>query len=205
MSFFEIFDKAYCVNLERRKDRLFNFELQVKKYDLGPYARFRAFDGFTAPTSLNKGNAGLIKSVIAVLQECLDEGTSKVLILEDDCEFKEDIINIYEYFKYVPSDWDMLYFGGNHNIHIGKESPKRINERIAKLHYTFTTHCVAIRRHMFEPIIQKIGSYKSPIDVAYQQFQQTHNVYGFYPSIVKQASGFSDIQGHHVDYDWLIT
>ena len=45
MKLFDRFDKVYCVNLDRRTDRLENFQKQVDKYNLGDYTRISAVDG----------------------------------------------------------------------------------------------------------------------------------------------------------------
>ena len=37
MKLFDRFNKVYCVNLDKRPDRLENFKNQVEKYDLGEF------------------------------------------------------------------------------------------------------------------------------------------------------------------------
>jgi len=122
--------------------------------------------------------------------------------LEDDIEFTEEIKKLDEYMSLVPSDWDMLYFGGNHNKHIGKEI-NLLNEKIIKLNETYGIHCVVINNTLYDLILNIITKRDKPIDVYYADIQKSYNCYGFNPSIALQRESFSDIQNKNVNYKWL--
>ena len=47
--------------------------------------------------------------------------------MEDDVYFTKEIKNLDVYMSSLPSDWDMLYIGGNH---IYGQPPQKINEKI---------------------------------------------------------------------------
>jgi len=209
MRLFDYFDKVYCINLDRREDRLENFKKEVEKYNLGEFERFSAYDGKTIDmskynTRLNPGELGVILSNIDIINDAKENKYDKILIVEDDCIFTDEILNIQEYFNVLPNDWEMLYMGGNHNTHMGVPEPIKINDKVVKLHSTYSAHFIGIKSNMFDVIKVIIEKYKEPLDVSYSRLQKSFNVYSFYPAMAKQKSNFSDIQNKNIDYNWLI-
>lgn len=209
MKLFERFNKVYCINLERRSDRLENFKKQVQKYDLGLFNVFKAYDGKNIDlnlydTNLKSGELGLILSNLDIINEAIEKKYDSILILEDDCVFTSEVKNIDTYFSFLPTDWDMLYMGGNHNTHVGSVPPQKINDKVIKLHNTFSTHFIGIKSTIFPQIKNIISKYREPLDVSYTRIQKSFNVYSFYPAIAKQVVDFSDIQNQITDYNWLI-
>jgi glycosyl transferase family 25 len=209
MRLFDYFDRVYCVNLERRKDRLDNFIKQVEKYNLGEFERFKAFDGKEIDmskynTTLKPGELGLILSNLEIIKIAKEQNLKNILIIEDDCEFTDEVLKIQEYFELLPNNWDMLYMGGNHNTHMGINPPQKINEKITKLHNTYSTHFVGLKKTVFDHIEIILNNQKEPLDVTYTKLQKIFNAYSFYPAIAKQIVDFSDIQNYITDYNWLI-
>jgi GR25 family glycosyltransferase involved in LPS biosynthesis len=209
MKLFERFDRVYLINLDRRPDRLENFNNEVLKYDLGTFERISAVDGLYLNlseynTNLNKGELGLILTNLQIIKDAKNNNYKSILIIEDDCCFTDEIKNIDSYFNYLPKDWDLLYMGGNHNSHIGVPSPHIINEKVCKLHSTYTTHFIGIKHTVFDQIELIINEKNHPLDVQYTTLQKTFNAYSFYPAIAKQMVDFSDIQNTNTDYNWLI-
>jgi GR25 family glycosyltransferase involved in LPS biosynthesis len=209
MKLFDRFDKVYCINLDKRPDRLQNFDSQVAKYNLGDYTRISAVDGTQLKSSeqspiLKPGELGLIMTNLKIIEDAKKNNYSKILILEDDCFFTDEILNIQNYFDMLPKDWDMLYMGGNHNTHMGINPPIKINEKIVKLHSTYSTHLIGMKSTVFDHIEVILNKKNKPIDVNYVTLQKIFNVYSFYPAIAKQIVDFSDIQSKVTDYSNLI-
>jgi GR25 family glycosyltransferase involved in LPS biosynthesis len=209
MRLFDRFDKVYLINLDRRQDRLENFKKEVVKFNLGDFERFSAYDRNSIdlskyPENVNPGVIGLLQSNLKIIQDSKKNNYKKILIIEDDCYFTEEVINIDSYFKELPDDWDLLYMGGNHNTNWGYSQPLKINDKIIKLHHTFTTHLVGINETMFNTIENALINSSTPIDVLYCDLQKKYNVYSFTPAIALQTEGFSDIENTNVDYKWLI-
>ena len=209
MKLFDYFDKVYCVNLDRRADRLHNFQEEVKKFDLGEYERFSAIDGkqinITEFNSrLNPGEIGLVLSNLDIIRDAREKKYDKILIVEDDCIFTDEVIKIKEYLEVLPEDWEMLYMGGNHNTHMGVPEPIKINDKVVKLHSTYSTHFVGVKSSMFDYMEAVLKRLNEPLDVCYTRLQKSFNVYSFYPAIAKQKSDFSDILNRVIDYNWLI-
>ena len=167
MKITDFFDKTYCINLDRRFDRWEECLIEFKKYDIEGVIRWSAIDG----NNINKlgsceksSQTALILTNIDILEDSIKNNLKNVLIMEDDIKFSDEVYNISEYFKYLPEDWDMVYFGGTHNSHMGVNPPLIINEKVCKLHNTFTTHCVGINGKSFNTIINKLKEFNNPLD-----------------------------------------
>lgn len=209
MRLFDRFDKVFLVNLDKRVDRLENFQKQVEKYNLGEYSRISAIDGSTIDVKkytnkLRSGELGLLMTNLNIIKESKKNKYETILVVEDDCNFSEEIKNIDEYFNSLPSDWDMLYMGGNHNTHMRVPPPVKINEKIVKLHSTYSTHFIGIKNTLYEHIESMISKYQEPLDLSYVRLQKSFNIYSFSPAIANQIVDFSDIQNNITDYRWLI-
>jgi len=207
MRLFDRFDKVFCINLDRRPDRMLHFEEQVKKYDLGEFERVSAVDGRELDVSklkISPGELGLILTNSKIIEKSISNRYESILIIEDDCVFSEEIKEIDSYFSVLPDDWDMLYMGGNHNTHMGILGPYYVNEKVCKLHSTYSTHFVAIKKKMFTRIFNNLRTKTKPLDMMYVDLQKENQVYSFYPALAKQIIDFSDIQNNITDYNWLI-
>jgi len=172
--------------------------------------RVSAVDGNTLANqghTLSLGAVGLVKTNISILEDAKAKNHKYILILEDDIVFSHELSKIADYFEALPANWDMVYFSGNHNGHVvGVMPPHVINDKVLRIHSTYSTHCIGIRSQMYQPIIDKITPAQSPLDVYYEQLQKIHNVYCFSAPtpIVTQRSGFSDILNAEAEYGWLI-
>jgi len=208
MKITDFFDKTYCINLDRRPDRWNECVVEFEKNNLTNINRFKGLDG----KELNQASSGfmtpsrlaLVLTNIQILEGAIQNDYNSILILEDDVEFKKQVGDMDEYFNMLPKDWDMLYFGGNHNTHMGINPPEIINKKVCKLHYTFSTHCVAINKKSFNVILERLKKCDNALDVIYAELQKSLNVYSFYPVIATQRVSFSDIENKVTDYKWLI-
>jgi predicted MPP superfamily phosphohydrolase len=206
----DFFDKTYCVNLDRRPERWEQSKIEFSKYGIEKdIVRFSAIDGkhlnlLNYQTKLNPGELGLVLTNIEIIREAKKNNYSTILILEDDVVFTEEINKINQYFEKLPQDWNMVYFGGNHNTHMGLRPPMIINDKVSRLHNTFTTHCIGIKNNMFDVLLNLLTKLSEPLDVEYSKLQKLHKIYCFYPAIAKQRIGYSDIQNTETNYDWLI-
>lgn len=209
MRLFDRFDKVFCINLDRRPDRMLHFEDQVKKYDLGDFERISAVDGKnidkeTYNSNLLPGEIGIILSNKKIFEWSIEKKHKNILIIEDDCLFHDSVKNIGHIFNYLPDNWDMLYFGGNHNLHIGEKPPQRINNYFSKIHSTYSAHIVGLEIKIYQDILDEISKLEKPLDVVYSDLQKKYNAISLTPGITSQLTNFSDIQNRVVDYHWLI-
>ena len=211
----DLFDHSCCINLDRRTDRWKECISEFSKWDLTNVYRVSAVDknnlSIEFPNinlqSGSKGALALLLTTLNILKYALKNKYDNILIMEDDVYFTPKINNIESLITYVPPNWDMLYIGGNHNYHSKghRAQPIPINDHVLKCQHTFTTHCYAVKSHMYSILIDQLSTLISPIDVIYANIQKSYNVYSIHPSIAKQREGFSDVEGTVRNYDaWIV-
>lgn len=200
------FDKIFCINLDRRKDRWDETVVELKKWGLFEFVdRVSAVDGNVIENNIypvNNGELGLIETHLKLIKEAKDKGYKNILLIEDDIEFTEEIKNIDLYFGELPEKWDMLWFGGNHNKHMGNKI-NLINDKIIKCNNTYSTHCIGINHSVYDLLINLLSKKLKPVDVYYSDIQKSYDCYSFHPSIAIQRPSFSDIQNKDQDNRWL--
>ena len=205
MSLKKYFDKIYCINLDRRTDRWNETQTELKKWGLEDgVVRYSGVDGNSLKneTQIKDGELGILNTHINLINESKEKGYKNILIMEDDVEFTNNIELLDEYMSLIPNDWDMIYFGGDHNQHMGKKI-NYLNDKIIKLNETYGIHCIAIKDTIYDLILQLVKHRKKAIDVYYADIQKNYNCYGFNPSIALQRVSYSDIQNKIMDYKWL--
>lgn len=213
----DLFDFSCCINLDRRPDRWEESTNQFNKWGLTNITRIPAIDKNNLPPNIpnvtlsygGKGALGLLLTTLQILEYAQENLYKSILIMEDDVYFTPEVHNIEALMSYVPLDWDMLYIGGNHNFHCpeSRAQPIPVNERVLKCQHTFTTHCYAIKSHMYPILIERLSALIHPIDKSYAEIQKEYNVYSIHPSVAKQREGFSDIENKFISserYDFLI-
>lgn len=198
----EYFDNIYCVNLDRRPDRWEQVKSEIDKHGL-IVERFSAVDG--NPNNIEKepgildGEIGCTLSHYNIILDAKKRGFDKILVLEDDVVFVDDLnAKFEEFIKQLPEDWDMVYFGGNHQLPI---TP--VNNNIFKITKTWTTHAYAIKSNLFDVVAELHRQCKKQVDVYYAEIQPKYNCYVFKPHLAWQRDGFSDIRNSHMSYPFL--
>jgi GR25 family glycosyltransferase involved in LPS biosynthesis len=199
----DFFDKVYCINLDKRPDRWKKVNIEFEKNGFKNVERFPAVDGKTIinNTHLLDGELGIIKTHLKLIQKCKLENLNNVLIMEDDVTFSDDIKNIEKFLQDIPSDWEMIYFGGNHKQSI---PPTHIKNNVYKLNGTVAIQCVAINSSIFDEILYNLPKYPFQVDNFYTEIQKKGKVYGLIPNLVFQTEDYSDIQNKLVNYDYLL-
>jgi GR25 family glycosyltransferase involved in LPS biosynthesis len=110
-------DHIYCVNLERRPDRLVEVRTEFDRVGLHEVEVFRATDGRAeAPDNLliSEPEWGCADSHIRIWRDVVQNGYDTALVFEDDCrlpdDFKTRLEQVLEDLKSVP-DWDYVNLG----------------------------------------------------------------------------------------------
>lgn len=207
MNITNFFSKTYCINLERRKDRWNECLLEFENKKLNNIERISAVDGKDLMFFSQKVNSSALALILTnekIFESAIENNYETILILEDDIEFTDQVKDISSFVEKLPENWDMIYFGGNHNTHVGHKAPESINEKVVKLHHTFSTHCIGINKKAYQPILDRIRKRDHPLDVIYSDLQKKLNVYSFAPAMATQRVSFSDIENKVTDYKWLI-
>lgn len=206
----EYFDKVFCINLDRREDRMLLAAEELKKFNID-FERFSAVDGdtlvkedYTTNPNIPTGHIGCTLSHARLISMCKERGYKKVLVLEDDVVLSEDFENNFtNYIKELPSNWDMFYLGGNHNFHMGQKL-RMVSEHIGKCHSTFSTHAYAINESLFDEAISVLSKGEKQVDVYYSEIQKRRYIYSLYPGVANQRADYSDILNQNVDYSKII-
>ena len=200
----EKIDKIFCVNLKQREDRKKRCEEIFNEHNLN-VDFFDAIDGksLNIKAKIKPGHVGCCLSHREIYKKFLNSNWNTVLVLEDDVEFDLNFKNLFEtYFKEVPNDWNLLYFGGNHN----NTAKHMISEHVHRLHNTYTTHCYMINRRAINFLLNEFDEnkiYNQEVDVHLSNLQKQIPCYGFYPHLAWQRESFSDIEDGYRDYTFL--
>lgn len=198
-------EKIFCINLDHRKDRREACESIFKRLKLD-VEFFSAIDGKKINVQNKKisdGHVGCCLSHREIYKIIEKSSWNNVLILEDDVEFHENIESLFEeYYKQVPEDWNLLYFGGNHN----RQKYKMINQNIHRLSKTYTTHCYMVKKNAIPVILRQLSEeriYNHEVDVHLSFVQNIIPCYGFIPHLAWQRSSYSDILDANTNYEFL--
>lgn len=106
MSFKKYFNKIYCINLDRRKDRWEETVVELRKWNLfGDVDRISAVDGNlieNKTNSVNNGELGLIETHLNLIRNAKNKKYKNILLIEDDIEFTEEINNLDSFLSLYP-------------------------------------------------------------------------------------------------------
>lgn len=202
----DLSNSIYVINLKERLDRREHITNQLQKINCENYILFEGVNGKKTdnPTKMPSGMYGLIKTYLNMYDNWKKSPKENILIIEDDCVFLDGFNEKLEkYISNVPDNWDMLYFGANHNYHMG-EKTEIINEKCIKLNNSYSAHCVLIKSHVFEELIFGIQTFTIENDVMMANLQKKYNAYSSSETLTTQLVSYSDIQNKVMDYNWLI-
>jgi GR25 family glycosyltransferase involved in LPS biosynthesis len=206
MTLNDLSDSIYVINLKERTDRKEHIVNQLEKIDCKNYILFEGVNGkkIDNPTKMPSGMFGLIKTYINMYNDWKKNPKDNILIIEDDCIFVDNFnLRLSEYMEHVPENWDMLYFGANHNYHMGEKTIP-VNQNCIKLNNSYSAHCVLIKSHVFEELIFGIQTFTIENDVMMANLQKKYNAYSSSEALTTQLVSYSDIQNKVMDYNWLI-
>jgi glycosyl transferase family 25 len=197
----DYFDKTYCINLDHRTEKWESVQMEFDTHGLN-VNRFSATDGTKIFHGgiLKDGALGCTLSHNNIVQSAKNIGLNSVLILEDDVVFDDELNEKFvEWIKEVPEDWDMLYFGGNHNVGV----TEKFTPHLIKITNTYTTHAYALKETVYDLILKRFKNMNFIVDVIYAEIQKQCNAYCFSPRLAWQKAGYSDILNVHADYSFL--
>jgi len=202
----DVFPNKLCISLESRQDRrdattaeLGKYGIDFEFYDAKPPISDRVREIYN--TRLLPGETGAFESHYDALNKAEMLEWESVLILEDDVELTPNFdVKFDEAIRKVPDNWDMIYFGGNH-----ESEPQVLGNGLLKCTETYAIHMVAIRNTVYEmlKITCQMNQYAFPVDFLYATIHCHRNVYAFSPALAFQRIDYSDIQGEVVDYTIL--
>lgn len=227
------FDKAFCINLDRRRDRWEQCQQEIKSQGLESLNIGR-FPGYDHPTN---GHQGCSRSHRMLLRLIAGGPWERVLIFEDDFQvitldelrkggFTPDNVvwknhmsipcgdNANDRFKYLskflPLDWDVIYLGAGY----GEPPISRLNHHVIHCGFMQTTSSYGITREFAKVWTKKVddsmGSadlerHPGPIDNVFGSMAKDHRYYVFQPRMFFQRKSKSDITGEENSYLFSMT
>lgn len=187
MSFNDYFRNPIVINLDRREDRLEQFNKQAQ--DLGiTYRRLSAIEA-------TDSRLGCKLSHMASLSMCKDQVT---FVFEDDALFVDDFTQQFETaMANAPDDWDMLYLGA----HLLKK--ENYNQYWVRSLECSSTHAYAVRASLIPRLIKAAMAIDGHTDVAFSSLHNEIKAYVARPTLIYQGASYSDLQKVDVDYTYL--
>ena len=187
MSLDKYFDRIVVINVQRRTDRLAQFNEEAKKIGFGFEIHY-AIDG--KEVGIDPIVAGRL-SHIEVLKSIKDD--ERVLICEDDALFREDFNEALDsYMVELPKDWDIFYLGAI------KNETQPVNKYWVKQVVSTGTQAYCVNPAKRDLFIQIAEEFDQWIDVAYRLWADRTKAYIAHPNLVIQHDGFSDLRGELV-------
>lgn len=179
----KFFDRVIVINLQRRSDRLKQFDEQAKKIGF-EYEVHEAIDGkFIGIDPIVAGRL----SHIEVLRKI--KPLENVLICEDDAIFRDDFNEVIdEYMADLPPNWDIFYLGALKN----QIAP--MNKHWVRQIETTGSHAYCVNPDKVDLFIHIARENEKWIDVAYRLWCDRTNAYIAHPNLVIQSDGYSDLR-----------
>jgi hypothetical protein len=194
----DYFDRIVVISLRRRRDRLRHMLARMKKVGwpfLEPQV-FDAIDGNAVPCPrawLSGGGAyGCQQSHLQVLQRAIMDGVERLLVLEDDAEFRDTFLeDVSPFMQSIPPDWECLMLGGQHMA-----PPSHAGPGWVRCRNTQRTHCYAVTREGMLTLASLWSASVNHIDWDMgPKLGQRKKTYAPSVFVVGQAAARSDICG----------
>lgn len=209
------FDHIYCINLDRRPDRWEHCQQEFSKHGINQVTRFSAVDAKQLKLpfdSMYNAELSCTLSHLKVLEQAIATATGRILILEDDVVFHDQLGALFDhYWKQLPLDWDVCLMGGNHI-----EPPQPVSANLLKTSRTYALHAYSVHRKSLGSIQQYLAqrvqqilqhreksTFSAAPDFLIADLQPSLNFYSFSPPLAWQLEGYSDLQSAIVSYDCL--
>lgn len=199
------FEACFYINLDGNTGRRERFEHRVQEADW-PFPRPERWPGVCEPAPdfwrTGKGAWGCFLAHFRILHHCLESDIRSVVIFEDDAVFCEDFgERVRNFMAAVPSDWQQVYFGGNHTT----LPPTVVNATVLRARGVSATHAYAVRGAGLSAIHEMLGRFpvaledeNAHIDAMWNMLHQAGQIKSYAPWrwLVGQAAGGSDRCGY---------
>lgn len=133
------------------------------------------------------------------IQYAMDEGLSRIVIMEDDIHFvaPDAYKRFIEGVEYLPEDWE-LYFGGVYDGDI-----EMINERIGVSKNISGLHCYMVNSSYYGTLLSAPGNVNLDKWMTGER-QGNTKAHVLYPMVALQHDGYSDNVQRETDYNRTI-
>lgn len=171
----EIFDKILVITIPSFDDRIENMKQRLEgveyEFFYGAYGRDIDVEYYRSKGSrLTRGQLGCALSHYQIYQKMIDENLDNVLILEDDCVFNENVVELPEYYSELPENYAVFYLG--YDCPFTSPYSNKLNLSNGSVGWT---HSMNVRNHCAEKILE---INKDLLWTADGAFAQLHSTYG---------------------------
>ena len=152
---------------------------------------------------MSRGEIGCLLSHKHIYQTMIDEEIEQALILEDDCEFCDDIEEVFDHMDLFPNNWEVILLGHKSNFGYDTETKASIwwkqhistkYKLIRPSDIGYGTHGYLINNRGAKRLLGKLDQYYKPID-HYTGNDKEVNVYAISPVAIKLHPNMS--QNYH--------
>jgi len=184
-TYWEYFDKIYCISLDERADRREQAKAQFRAVGLADRVEFVVVKKH--PVDCEQG---IYESHILCMEKGIRALSGNIVIFEDDIvfdRFNPDTIEKCIDFLATNIDWKIMFLGC-----MVKKSAKTENGSVLKIRFRCACHAYVVTREFAESIV-KMPWKKKPFDDMLRDMKDDQ-MYAVYPSFAFQSNSPSDNQ-----------
>ena len=189
-TYWEYFDKFYCISIEERADRRAEAKTQFEKVGLADKVEF-----VIVKRHPHNCEQGIYQSHMACIKKGLHAGARNIVIFEDDILFDRfspaSLGNSVNFLSGIAS-WNALFFGC-----LVSGSRRTANKSVQKIKYRSLAHGYVLNRG-FAELLVKTAWQEMPYDYLLRSFGE--GFYAVYPSFAFQSNSMTDnLKKEHLD------
>lgn len=184
-TYWEYFDKIYCISLDERADRREQAKAQFRAVGLADKVEFVVVKKH--PVDCEQG---IYESHLLCMEKGIRAHADTIVIFEDDIifdRFNPDTIEKFIDFLATNTDCKIMFLGC-----MVKKSVKTDNRSVLKIRFRSLAHAYVLNREFAETIV-KIPWQKIPFDDMLRDIKN-NQMYAVYPSFAFQSNSRSDNQ-----------
>lgn len=195
----DYFDKIYCLNLDRRPDRLQSMKKRFDHFGI-EFTRIKAFDAlqmtdpefkkFKRYKSISKKELCCTLGHSAIYRDALHNGYSRVLVFEDDAMFVENFSKRIQQIEEL--DWNLVLLGSSNY----KKIPSVSNGFYHPVH-DWGAFAYGINKECFEQLLEwnETEGYDVADHLTIRYFErQREKCFVFFPNICIADVSDSDMR-----------
>lgn len=128
-----VFDKIYVITIPSFTDRIENMKKRLDgieyEFFYGVYGRDLDVSEYrNRGSKLTRGQLSCALSHYKIYEKMVKEDLDNVLILEDDCAFNSNVIDIKKYYTQLPNNYSVFYLGYQENESFGNNYSKNLRK-----------------------------------------------------------------------------
>ncbi len=172
----EIFDKILVITIPSFSDRIENMKKRLDgveyEFFYGAYGRDIDVEYYRSRGSrLTRGQLGCALSHYKIYQKMVDDDLDNVLILEDDCVFSQNIVELEQYYSQLPENYSVFYLG--YDCPFTSPYSSYLNVSNGSVGWT---HSMNVKKHCAEKILEINKDLNWTADGAFAQLYNTQGV-----------------------------